>query len=971
MSSYKTKQVKSKTSVDSSQLSLFAPVWTDALVTVAPELVPLIEAAETARRGDARRGFAESLFFRLLAEPAPTGEISRIRANLTAIALSKSLSECHQQPTPDQTRQLAAFSGWGSLAAIWDDAAHAASEPNQPETEWPQELRNWHQKYKSLRQQADTLLSNIERERAAQSSLNAYFTSIPVCEGMWELIQQTGFSGGRILEPAAGTGHFIGTMPETIRQVSRLTAVEKDPLSAAILSQLYPDVTTHATGLEIAPLQRESFDLIIGNVPFGEYSVFDAADRDLSQYPIHNYFIGKAARLVTEGGLVCLITSMGTLDAHSKTFRLRLDEEGIELLGAIRLPSCTFEKTASTEVTTDIVLFQKRPQHVARTGQAQAFVNTATLKSWPVDENEPERIAPSIEVNQYYVENPDYLLGEMNFASDVGKGGLYRGDRQTLFLSDPRQLSARLQEAVTKVGQTLTHTATRFSPVATDKPAIGVPVRPAIPTIDGTIRIKGRLWSKQSIHRSYLTLKRLFFDLLTAERTQSDEECTVLRQELQDHYSFFVGTYGQLTANRAVSWLESVDGQFLSVQALERQTVDQAGKPVVVPSAILRQRVFGVVNKPTHVDSIADGLTLSLFEYGRIKTGYISRLTGKSIEEVRTYLLSHSAEGGPLAFADPDQRGNLIEARTYLSGNIREKLARLDGRLVDEPELIVNADALQAVLPPSLPISLIHFQLGANWLPIECITDWIQTTLGMRIDLTYSTRRAEYSLSNRSGYSATNEAQGTKERTALDLIEAALNQRSIVITKSITDESGTKREIKDIDAMIAAVQQQEQLQEQFIDWAREHYAPAIETAFNDSFNNSVERQYAKPIVTHYPGAAAHITLRDHQLRAVERFKVENGMVAHWVGTGKTWVMISTAMELIRLGQVSKVMIAVQNSTVDDFARAWRELYPGAIVYQPDKADLEAKNRKRFLQANSDQSIRWYCDTPVFLKVDTR
>ncbi|GAB4042876.1 Eco57I restriction-modification methylase domain-containing protein [Spirosoma jeollabukense] len=910
------------------QLSLF-----DVLLQVAPELVPAVRAVNQIVSPRIQR-------FSLQQEPAPTGEIGRIRANLAAIALCKSLNANQQQPTPEQCNELARFSGWGSLAALWDEVTHRATDV-EAQTE---EQNRWYRKYKSLRMEADSLMTPMEREGAGQSTLNAFFTSIEVIKRMWALAEKVGFKGGRVLEPAAGTGHFIGAMPDHLRQASTITAVEKDPLSAAILALLYPEVITHATGLEVAPLERGKYDLIIGNVPFGDYTVFDAVDRDWCPFHIHNYFIGKASRLVVPGGLVCFITSMGTLDAGSKAFRLKLDEQRMELLGAIRLPSCAFDKTASTEVTTDILLFQKRPENQARTSFAQPFVNTATLRtltSEGEDQDDPP-VMPSIQVNQYYVENPHRMLGEMTFASEVGKGGLYRGDRQTLFLERSSELATRLDEAVTQLGNQLQGAASRFGQAGAKLPEERT--ERINPALSGTVKIRGRMWSKQSIYRSYSTLKRLFFALLKAEQNQSDSVCDALRQELQDHYTFFVTTYGRLSANRSLNWIESVDGQFLSVQALEIQKLDAHGKTVIVESAILRERVFGALTTITHVDLVEDGLSLSLFNHGRIDLDYISTLTGKPIGEVRTYLLTNA-----LAFIDPERADELLDAGTYLSGDIREKLTLLEGRLLDEPQLQANLDALQAILPPSLPVSLISFQLGSNWLPLACITDWIQTLLSIKLTLVYSSQRAEYRLANQTGYSALNQSQGTKERTALELIEAALNQRSIVITKTIQDEAGNKKEVKDIEAMTAAVQQQEVLQEQFNQWAREHYAPAIEKAFNERFNSYVERQFAKPTMAHYPGASPLITLRDHQFKAVERGKQEDCLFAHWVGTGKTWEIISTAMELIRLGRASKALVAVQNSTVEDFAKAWRALYPGAIVYQPTPADLQASNRKRFLQ----------------------
>ena len=882
-------------------------------------------------------------FFQLLSQTTPSGELTRIRANLAAIQQCRAIQAAGRTATPEEWQVLAQFSGWGALAGLWDETAHAIESV----ADMNAEQHRWHNRYKTLRQQADTVMNADECERASSSSLSAFYTQSALITPIWELLQKIGFTGGHILDPGAGSGNFIGAMPAKLRAASKITAVEKDPLSAAILSQLYPDVITHASGLENAPLPNESFDLIVGNIPFGDFKVFDAAEREWSKHPIHNYFIGKASRLVAPGGLVCLITSMGTLDQSSKAFRLQLDAARMELLGAIRLPSCTFERSAGTEVTTDVLLFQKRPEGLARTGLAKSFVNTATLRTEEplVSEEDPSGevgVMASIEVNQYYTEHPDMMLGEMNFASAVGKGGLYRGDRQTLFLESSSELFPRLNTAVDVLSQQLPDVARRFGADARN----AGPDRATLeqhPQLAETIKIHGRLWNKQSIYRSYLKLKNLFFDLLKAEQSQPDAACTLIRDELRAEYTFFTGCYGRLSSNRALNWIEDIDGQFLSVQALEITKPGPDGKPLTTESTILRERVFGAETLIARVDGIEDGLHLSLFNRGRIDLTYISQLTGKPAGQVSHYLLSKA-----LVFADPQQPGHLIEAGAYLSGNVREKLDQLQNRLIDEPELQVNADALIAVLPMSRPLSLISFQLGANWLPLDCLTDWIQTVLAIRVKLTYSEKKAAYTVQNLTGYSAVNQAQGTRERSGLELIEAALNQRSIVIVKTVWVE-GSKREVKDIEAMSNAIQQQESLQERFVEWASEQYGPAIETAFNDRFCAEVARQYPLPNRSHYPGASADITLRDHQFSAVERAKEDNGMLAHGVGTGKTWVMITAAMELIRLGKISKAMMAVQNSTVADFSNAWRALYPAAIIYQPTKADLQASNRKRFLQ----------------------
>ena len=478
------------------QLTLF-----DVFLAINPGAAGLAQPVEPARTNR----------FQLPDDAAPSGEITRIRANLAAIQLCKELLSANRLATPAEWGNLAAFSGWGGLAGLWDEAAHAIESIEEMNAE----QHRWYNRYKMLRQQADQLLSAEECGQASSSSLSAFYTPPALVESIWELLSQAGFAGGRVLDPAAGTGHFIGAMPIQLRENSVITAVEKDPLSAAILTALYPDVTAHASGIENAPLPNESFDLIVGNVPFGDFRVFDAAERDWCKYPIHNYFIGKAARLIAPGGLVCLISSMGTLDQSSKAFRLTLDAARMELLGAIRLPSCTFEKNAGTQVTTDMLLFQKRPEAQPRTALANAFVNTATLKTGgdePVgEEPEQERIIPSIEVNQYFVEHPHMMLGEMNFASQVNKGGLYRGDRQTLFLADSNQLYPRLRTAVDQLSQQIPGAFTRFAQRGQSRSQDG---HKEHYQLAGSIKINGRQWNKQSIYRSYVSLKHLFFDLL-------------------------------------------------------------------------------------------------------------------------------------------------------------------------------------------------------------------------------------------------------------------------------------------------------------------------------------------------------------------------------------------------------------------------------------------------------------------------
>lgn len=864
----------------------------------------------------------------------PFGEKAKLIANVTAIRLAKQLLREDRPATDDEKKLLVQFSGWGELANVWNLEAFAEyGEATAQLSPMSAEVERWGKRYYKARLELGELLSDEEIERASQSTLNAYYTSHTVIKAIWQAVVSMGFTGGRIVEPAAGSGHFIGAMPDNLRQQSRVTAIEKDTLTAQILGLLYPELETHVSGFEDVQIQPESIDLVIGNVPFGNYKVYDRHNRDLSDLPIHNYFIGRSARLIREGGLLALITSAGTLDSGSRKFRQNLHREGMELVGAIRLPSCAFEQNAGTEVTTDILFMQKCVASVRRFSQF-SYVGTTTVRTIaPVDEE--TEVAKSIIINEYFAERPAMMLGEMFLAEEVGKGGLYRGDSQTLFLANPNELTTRLDGALTLLPTAI------FKPL--NRNPFGELGRMAVNGYAGRVNIKGRSFTQSLIIREYETLKAAFSALLRAElNAEADVVTDPLRQALNNEYYRFTGCFGRLNKNRSIAFLEGYDPKFLMVQALELIEKGKDGKDVISKSAILTERVYPL--RPLSVvETAEDALRVSLYECGRIDSAFIAAKLTKTVSEVEHELITKR-----LVFRHP-ATDKLIDRDTYLSGDIREKIVQARLWLDQKLALQANILALEAVMPPTVPLSLITFQLGSVWLPAELIKEWIKHELELDIRLRYNDQSCAYDLTVNNPYAVKNRSMGTAERKASDLIESALNGRSVVVTKTILDAEGNKREVKDIEATSQAVQAQEILQELFIDYCRTNYVERIEKAFNDRFNGHVFKTYHRPQVAHYPGASPFIFLRNHQFKGVERIKDEDTMLAHEVGTGKTFTMISAAMEMIRLGRLSKVIIAVQNSTVRDFARAWRTLYPSALIYVPEKSDLETTNRKRFLQ----------------------
>lgn len=851
--------------------------------------------------------------YRLSADTFHTRTVSeRIKANVKAIQLARHLAKESREATTAEKSVLVQFSGWGGLASAFEESS----------------------RYSSV---IDEVLTMEERQAAAASCLTAFYTPPTLITAIWQAVDQFGFTGGRILEPGAGIGHFLGFAPPSVNNCAEWVAVEKDPIAGLILQLLYPDAIVEIGGFEQVDLTNGSFDLVIGNVPFGAYSVYDRQNSDISAYPIHNYFIGKSARLVKPGGLLALITSSGTLDQGGAEFRQWLTRQSeTELVGAIRLPSCAFESHSGTSVTADVLFLQRR-DGVNRQFAGHSFERTVSVRSRTVQE-EGEEVTNNLYVSEYFAGRPDMLLGKMVWADEVGKGGLYRADRPTLYLKEPSELTDRLANAINQLPKGFLSASHDGQP--TKQPA----VNQLADLYPGVVRIKGRSYSQTTIIRQYIRLRDTLTGLLESEREGKDDwEVAVLRTHLNTLYDEFTAFFGPLTGNRHLSFLETFDGQFSRVQALEvPEKVN--GKQVLHKATIFRERVNVALSYPTSTASITDAVNLSMWFHGGLTLPAIIGWLGLSVAEATEQLLAAG-----LGFIDP-VTGSLIDRDAYLSGNIRQKLAIAEEKARHEPIYQANVYALEQIVPPTIPAALISFGLGSVWLPDELVTRFIQETLQLpEVKANYNNRSRQYEIEAPAYfYSSLNQSLGTSNRTALQLIESALNSRSVVITKTITQD-GKERSVRDVEATSQAIAAQERLNELFVDFARQHYEPVIEETFNHLYNTHVPRRFAPPSFGQYPNANPAISLRDHQFRAVERIKIQDTMLAHAVGSGKTYTMITGAMELKRLGIARKPLIVVQNSTVDDVARSWRLLYPSAVVYVPQRSDLEASGRKRFLQ----------------------
>ncbi|CCH03538.1 N-6 DNA methylase (plasmid) [Fibrella aestuarina BUZ 2] len=898
--------------------------------------------------------------------PASNG--AKLRANLAAIETLKRIEQEGRTATPDEQQILSLYTGWGGLSAVWKTDAFEQWQQAQanPTKELDESVNRWGNQYGRTRQRLTDLLTPAEQSAAEASTLNAFYTAPNVVTAMWQAIEGFGFTGGRILEPAAGIGYYIGLMPPALRERSAWVTVEKDRLSGHILQQLYPEVETHVCGLEetggAAPqLQAASFDLVIGNVPFGGYTVYDRQHPELNAFAIHNYFIGRSAQLVKPGGIVALITSMGTLDAAGADFRRFLTVEAdAELLGAIRLPSNTHEANAGTQVTTDVLFLRKRTV-TARTFAAYPFERTVTIRA---ETNEEDTVS-ALAVNEYYHAHPEMMLGEMRFAHEVNKGGLYRADQPTLYQPQPADLPQLLAAALDQLPKG----------VYENGPASGNDQKTTQHTDErfaDSITIRGKRYSQSLIIGQYERLKKAFDQLRKAEQEGRGEvETDNLRIELNQAYSLFTRYFGTLNRNRVLAFLEDYDPQFATVQALEiitridegRSQTSKAGY-AIAKADIFRQRVHPAHQHPQRVESLADGLRLSIGLYGWVNVEQMGDWMQQTHTEVRNALLV-----AELAYLNPAS-GRIEDRDTYLSGNVRKKLAQATEAARQDAQYAVNERALSAVLPATIPAPLISFRLGSVWIPTPIIEQFISQTLQTNcVTLRYNHRVGQYEVEGMGNVSSVqNRSLGTSRRTAMQLIEAALQGRTVVVTKTIIDAEGKERTVKDVEATSQAVQAQEALNDLFVDYVRDHHGPAIEPVYNELYNSHVHKTYYEPALKQYPGASPAIQLRLHQFRGVERIKEQDTLLAHAVGSGKSFTMITAAMELKRLGLAHKPMIVVQNSTLKDFARAWRTLYPAALIYVPQPADLEASNRKRFLQRLATNNFDGVLIPQSFLKL---
>lgn len=845
--------------------------------------------------------------------------------NIAAIRLLNQLETENRPATAEEQQVLSRYVGWGGMAS--------AFSPNN-------------RRYEQLR----SLLTEDEYKAARASVLNSHYTSPVIIKAMYTALGQMGFEGGKVLEPSMGVGNFFGLLPESMKD-SQLTGVELDSISGRIARKLYPNADIKITGYENTKFADNSFDVAIGNVPFGDYSLHDRR-YDKDHLLIHDYFFVKTLDKVRPGGIVAFVTSKGTLDKANPAAR-RLMAERADLLGAIRLPNTAFKANAGASVTTDILFLQKRDTPPEQ------------LPAW----TETGKNADGMELNNYFLQHPEMILGMMQeVTTQYGK--------DTACVPDPNvELEDLLSAAVLHLGHenvfqsnTLieddvfqSNTQEPPAPETADVFQSNTPMEELRPfsyaVQDGKLMFKeadGNLVPSEmnatAVKRaiSMIGIRDAVRNLIEAQRDGcDDEQLHALQADLTQNYDTFVKEFGNIH-KRGNKLAFRKDAGYPLLLALEKLDDEQN---VIGKTAIFSKRTISPHIVATHADTPEDALGLSLAERGKIDFAYMSALLdGMPQEQITTALRQQ-------IFLDP-QTQEWQPADEYLSGNVRAKLdiARLAAQ--SDPDFAVNVQMLERVQPEPLTAADINVKLGTTWIPPEDIDHFIRDVLHPpfyalnKIKTSYSDAAKLWYVSNKSvdkdPHSLAYTKYGTSRVNAYELLELSLNLRDVQVS-DVKIIDGKEKRIPNTKETIKARNAQDALRQAFKDWVFDDPArrERLVGYYNEHFNTTRPREFDGSHLT-LPGINPSIQLYSHQKDAVARILYGgNALLAHCVGAGKTWTMAAAAMELRRLGLSHKPMFVVPNSLTEQWGTEFQQLYPGANILVASEADFTKENRKAF------------------------
>lgn len=840
----------------------------------------------------------------------------RYQNNVAAIRLLKQLEEEGRFASPAEQEILSKYVGWGGLSDCFEEKSNHYAE-----------LKG--------------LLSEDEYTSARESTLTAFYTPPVVIQSIYQALENMDFRTGNILEPSCGIGNFIGMVPDSMTS-SKLYGIELDSISGRIAQQLYQKSSIAVQGYEKTDLPDSFFDAAVGNVPFGQFKVPDKR-YDKYNFLIHDYFFARTLDKVRPGGIIAFVTSKGTLDKESPAVRKYIAQRA-DLLGAIRLPNTTFKGAAGTEVTSDIIFLQKR-DHLVDIEPDWVHLGK--------DEN-------NVVMNQYFIDNPDMICGEMKIVS-----GPF-GPESACVPYEGQELSTLLSDAIQNIHAEISEY--EVSKLEDEDEDRSIPADPTVRNFSYTIR-DGKLYYRENSRmnpvevsvtaegriKGLITIRDCVRTLIEYQTEDyPDSEIREQQEKLNALYDGFSKKYG-LINDRANNSAFSNDSSYCLLASLEVLDDEEnfIRKADMFSKRTIKQKVV-----ITSVDTASEALSVCLSEKARVDMEYMEQLTGKTEQEIFSDL-----QGviflNPLHNAEDDGRAKYLTADEYLSGNVREKLewARRSAELYPQ-DYAANVQALEAVQPVDLTASEISVRLGATWLPTEDVEQFMFDLFDTpryaqwNIKVHFSEYTGEWNIEGKSydrGNIKSNNAYGTDRINGYKIIEETLNLRDVRIFDYIEDAEGRKQAVLNRKETAIAQGKQELIRQAFADWIwkEPERRERLCKLYNVKFNSNRAREYDGSFLS-FVGMNPEITLRKHQIDSVARGMLGgNELLAHVVGAGKTYSMTAIAQESKRLGLCQKSLFVVPNHLITQWASEYLQLYPSANILVATKKDFEAKNRKKF------------------------
>ena len=848
-----------------------------------------------------------------LGEGGPTQKFAR---NIEAIRTLQAIETEGRSATLGEQTVLSQYVGWGGLADAFD-----------PDKD------SWAKEYKELK----GLLSGDEYAAARASTLNAHYTSPTVIRAIYDTVERMGFTSGNILEPSCGVGNFFGMLPESM-QGSRLYGVELDSITGRIARQLYPEANITVAGFETTS-QRDFYDLAVGNVPFGNYKVNDKAYNQLG-FSIHNYFFAKALDQVRPGGVVAFVTSRFTMDSKDSSARKYLAQRA-DLLGAVRLPNNAFKANAGTEVVSDILFLQKLERPIDREPE------------WVQVGRTPEGFT----VNQYFVDHPDMVLGELSAESTQ-----YGREDVTVDPIEGADLAEQLKSAMAHINgryEAVERVNTELDEGAPDV----LPADPGVKNFYYTV-VDGEVYYRENSVmtpvelsgdakervKGMVELRGIVNELIVYQLEDfPDADIAAKQAELNAAYDAFTAKYGLLNDRKNGRLFED-DSSYYLLCSLEN--LDENGK-LKSKADMFTKRTIRPERAVTHVDTPAEALAVSIGEKGKVDLPYMAELLGTPEDFGRI-----TGELRGVIFQDPSDQ-SWKTADEYLSGNVRNKLQIAKLAAANDPAFTVNVEALTKAQPKELEASEIDVRLGATWISPDIIQKFMNETFQIPFYLRYAIRvkfspaTAEWRIEGKTKTGHNDvmayETFGTTRASAYKILEDTLNLRDARVYDTVEDDSGKPKRVLNKKETMLAGQKQQAIKDAFANWVWQdpQRREMLVRQYNELFNSTRPREYDGSHI-HFVGMNQEITLREHQRNAIAHVLYGgNTLLAHEVGAGKTFEMAASAMEAKRLGLCQKSLFVVPNHLTLQWAQEFLHLYPSAKLLVASKKDFETANRKKF------------------------